>query len=761
MANFLGKKAAGGSEAGAVETDQARMKAEAAKEKARKKAEARAEKAKAKAEKTKAQMEKKKSEVKAEMKNNVEIAKSAKKAGIFSIRNKITVCFLIPVVFMIIIGTTAYRRAASGMSDKFSESTQQTVNMAVEYIDMVCDFISSEATKYAFDSDLTKYFAGLYESDKLGKMNLLDSTRTSILAAQTTNSFIQDIHLVSKSGTTMISTANTSGVDGIFETYKETVSNGGRGIVNWVDDHALVDEAFGVKNHKYVMAYQTMAQSNNAAVIVDIKTSAMEEFISGLDLGDGSIVGFVTANGTELICKNFDEEEEEAAETESAEEKVFYGQDFFPASDSEELLGSSEVRYNGDDYMFFYGISELSGATVCALVPMNVITGQAETIKNVTIALVLLAIIVVLAVGFLIVISIQKNMNRISGSLEVVAGGDLTVKASAKGKDEFQALAASANDMIVNTKKLVQKVNHATEELEFSARDVAQVSEEIGSRSTDITQAVNEISETMTQQTANVQECVAKTDILSEEMQEVASVVERVEKLVDETETMIGHGMEIVRLLGERANQTTEITAKVGENIESLRKESEIINSFVGTITEISEQTNLLSLNASIEAARAGDAGRGFAVVAEEIRKLADDSAVAAGEIRNNVDHISARTIDSVDSAKEAQEMVASQTEAVEQVVDVFGQMQERMKKLVEGLEAIVTSAERADEERVYTVTAIRQISVSIEETTNSAMAVRDSVDSLREKVDALNQTADSLGENMEGLKSEIAVFKV
>ena len=381
--------------------------------------------------------------------------------------------------------------------------------------------------------------------------------------------------------------------------------------------------------------------------------------------------------------------------------------------------------------------------------------------RSMTFSLVILACIIALLVGFLIVFSIQNNMKRISRKFGEVAKGDLTVQVTAKGKDEFRGLAASANNMIVNTKNLVNKVTGATKQLESSSHDVNEVSGVISDYSMDITQAIDEINEGMSRQSEHAQECVAKTDVLSSEIQEVSHVVEEVERLVDETEVMINRGMEIVQLLGDRARETTSITKKVGESINSLRRESEIINTFVGTITEISEQTNLLSLNASIEAARAGDAGRGFAVVAEEIRKLADDSAKAAGEIRNNVDHITGQTLNSVESAQAAENMVAAQTEAVEQVVDVFLRMQKQMSTLVEGLKAIVDSTEKADHERRSTVDAVRNISDIIEETANSAEVVRDVVNRLMESVRNLNQTADSLGQNMEELKTEISVFKI
>ena len=183
-------------------------------------------------------------------------AKQKSKVMLFSIRNKIIVCFLVPILFMIVIGTVAYQRAASGMSEKYSESTQQTINMAVEYVDMSCNFIEAEGLKYAFDSELSKYFVGLYETDKLGKMNLMNNVKSNIVASQTSNDFISDIHIVTKAGVYMLSTAGSSNCDGIYEEYRETVASGKRGIEKWVDDHPLIDETLQMRQKKYIMAYK-------------------------------------------------------------------------------------------------------------------------------------------------------------------------------------------------------------------------------------------------------------------------------------------------------------------------------------------------------------------------------------------------------------------------------------------------------------------------------------------------------------------------
>lgn len=688
--------------------------------------------------------------------------KSGKSLKLLSIRNKIVVCFLVPIVFMVIIGVSAYQKSAEGLSEKFTDSTLQTMRMATEYLDMSCDFIRSEGLKYAYDDDLRKYFLGMFEENPVDKLNFLTSTKSNLLSVQTSNPFISHMHIIPKKGVSLLSTKLSSGVDGFLDEYKEDVASGEgrRSIPQWIDSHPVLDEKVTETEKDYIMAFEMMSQSNNACVVIDIKPSAITDFMEEIDIGDGSIIGFVTSGGRELVVENVEEGKESILPEEG---NVFSGQEYYTAVMDEAVAdaGTAEVDFQGEKYLFIYSHSADIGFTTCALVPMRVVTSQATEIRNMTIGLVILACVIVVIVGIFITAGIENNMRRISRKFGDVAKGDLTVTVSAKGHDEFQDLAGSATNMITNTKKLVNQVSNATGELEVSAQNVGQASELIHEYSQDITRAIGEINEGMEEQSRHAQECVEKTDILSNEIQEVSHVVERVEKLVDETEGMINKGMEIVQVLGDRAGETTQMTVKVSESIESLRKESEIINSFVATITEITEQTNLLSLNASIEAARAGEAGRGFAVVAEEIRKLADDSAKAAGEIRNNVANITAQTQNSVESASQAKAMVELQTKAVEEVIAVFREMQERMGQLIEGLKDIVVSTEKADGERSAAVAAVKNISDIIEETAGSAETVNDVANKLLNHVEKLSTTASVLDENMEGLKNEISVFKI
>ena len=681
-----------------------------------------------------------------------------KKAILFSIRNKIIICFLVPIAFMVVVGVSAYNKASDGMTEKFKETSIETIKMMREYLDMTNSFIKSEGMKYGASDNISDYSSGKYVfADVTKHAELSKNIQSEITAAQVTNSFIQDIHIITPKGINILST-HVTGKDGIYDEYMEEMVGEDKNYASWIDVHNILDAHLKQTDEEYILSYQLQHYSGNAMIVVDVKEEPIRSILNEINLGNGSIVGMVTAQGKEIICENKIGNEQGKVED---GEKVFFGKDFYETVYSGEEVKEDAilVDYMGEEYMFIYSKSEDTGICVCALVPMNTVIGQAEEIRMVTIQMVVIACLIAGIVGVAIASGIQRNMKRISKKLSDVANGNLTGVVSVKGKDEFQNLAGAATNMIKNTRNLVGKVNMTAVQLEESSLEVSSVSDVIKDYSAHIMQAIDEISVGMEKQAEDAEECVVRMDALSEEMREVNKIVERVGILVGNTEMMILQGMEIVQLLNERAEETTNITMTVGSSIEKLQEESATINGFVDTITSISTQTNLLSLNASIEAARAGTAGRGFAVVAGEISKLADESAKAADNIKKKVELISEQTLISVNNASQAEKMVALQTEAVMQVINVFDDIRDSMKILLDGLKDVITSTRKADVEKNNTLTAVENISAIIEEAAAGSEVVHGVVEELVHNVEKLNHTSDVLSINMQALKNEIESF--
>lgn len=682
---------------------------------------------------------------------------------LFSLRNKIFVSFLLPILFVVIIGIVSYNAAANGLSEKFKDSSLQVSQMAMDYVDASLAFIKGEALQYMVDGSLVSYGLGSMEGDSIAKTNFLNETRSGLAAIQHMNSMIHNIHIVTKKGIEMCSTNAAERQDGIYEEYcaeMQALAEDGRTISQWAEGHETLDSVLSLNAADTFIVYQIPTNKKAAYIVVDISSSALYDRLRAIDFGEGSICGFVTDSGKELLYENLKEGESSRL---AQGESVFAGEDFYADSlESEEMCGTRKVRYKGGSYLYIYAKSA-EGAKInfCALVPYSVITGQAQKIKGLTVAVVIAACIVAGLVGLAITLGIQKNMKAISSGFNQVAGGDLSTEVKAYGRDEFRDLAQVANNMIQNNRNLVMGLYKTIQVLEQSTGRVDDASGEINTCSQDITRAINEINVGMDRQAEHAQECAVKTNTLSERIKEVRGRVEHTQLLADKTEQMIGQGAEIVGVLGDKAQETREVTQKVGGSITRLQSESQTINEFVETISNISKQTNLLSLNASIEAARAGSAGMGFAVVATEIRKLAEDSNRAAGEIRNQVETITKYTEQTVKDADYAQEIVRIQENAVRQVIEVFGNMSVQITELLSELKQIAVGTEAADRERNDTLDAVENISAIIEETASSALMVHDMAENLLQSAEKLDCISHALNDNMDGLKTEISAFKV
>ena len=684
--------------------------------------------------------------------------------GHFSIRNKIFISFLIPVVFLVIVGAASYKKAESGMRKKYEASTRETIKMIAAQVDLFSSFMKSEASRYAFDKELNRLLSGYYDDDPITKNGVYDAVNENVQSSQAANRFVRHIHIVTETGNRMFSTKRNN-VDGFFEKYYQEMKDpaNDKSIVSWIDAHPMLDTAVMMDDAKdaYIFSYQAMVQSRKAIVVIDASQSALQELLDGIDFGSQSVLGLVTMNGREIYHISGEEAEKENG----SREILFAGTEYYQNALSDIAQGAKEgeceIRIKGKKYLFFYAPCSISGCVICAMVPLSTVTAEADSIKMLTGVLVVVALCIALAVGFVITAGIQRNVKRVSGGLGEVAKGDLTVKVTVTGRDEFRDLAKAATEMIGNTKSLVTKVDVATQELADSAAAVQNASDTLNACSNEISSSMDGMKEGMERQKVHAEECVATTDHLSDEIRNVAEQIGLIKATMTRTEEMIGEGVGLTNSLGEKAKESTLATDHVKSSVDALLDETNKINGFVDVIKSIASQTNLLSLNASIEAARAGEAGRGFAVVAEEIRKLATESSEAAGEIKKLVDSINGSTKSSSDSVNRARTIADEQFELVGSSIAVLTKMRDSMSELASELQSIDRAAVSADERRMETVAAVRNISDIIHDSAQNAEEVIGVLASLKEHVENLDGTADRLGESMDGLKKEVSVFKI
>ena len=227
-----------------------------------------------------------------------------------------------------------------------------------------------------------------------------------------------------------------------------------------------------------------------------------------------------------------------------------------------------------------------------------------------------------------------------------------------------------------------------------------------------------------------------------------------------DADASVKSGISAVENLKVKANETSDVTKGVIVDIEALARETSSIENIVATINDIASQTNLLSLNASIEAARAGEAGRGFAVVAEEIRKLAEQSAVSAGEIGTIIASITSKTEKTATAAKHAEEIVKQQEDAVSTTLSEFNVISENVKTIASHLKDIGLQVAEMEKAKVNTLSAVEGISAVSEEAAassaeveNTALTSQNAAKDLNDVINNLRGAADSLTTELKGFK--------
>ncbi|MGY4523849.1 methyl-accepting chemotaxis protein [Pseudomonas sp. TE21394] len=358
----------------------------------------------------------------------------------------------------------------------------------------------------------------------------------------------------------------------------------------------------------------------------------------------------------------------------------------------------------------------------------NDIVNAVSTAKGSMVVSLLLAIIAAGVCGLLSMRAISGPMQRIVHALDKLRSGDLSMRLSLERQDEFGAIESGFNEMAEALANLVAQAQRSSVQVTTSVTEIAATSKQQQATATETAATTTEIG-------ATSREIAATSRDLVRTMTEVTSAA-------DQASSLAGSGQQGLARMEETMHQVMGAADLVNAKLAILNEKASNITQMVVTIVKVADQTNLLSLNAAIEAEKAGEYGRGFAVVATEVRRLADQTAVATYDIEQMVREIQSAVSAGVMGMDKFSEEVRRGMFEVQQVGEQLSQIIHQVQALAprvlmvnEGMQAQATGAEQINQAlaqlsdaSTQTVESLRQASFAIDELSQVAAGLRGGV---------------------------------
>ena len=412
-----------------------------------------------------------------------------------------------------------------------------------------------------------------------------------------------------------------------------------------------------------------------------------------------------------------------------------------------------------------------------------------DTINFIRIAATLISLLLVIFIAILVATSIVRPVKTVAEKAEAMGKGDISKNIDFFSKDEIGRMMEALNSFILSLRKVVGRVQDVSAATLEIRQDLVSTTEETASASNEIAATVTSLKEQMDNLNNEISEVAGAeeqfrvaVESLDDQIANQASATEESTASIEEMIASIRNVSHIVGLKRESASELVKTAAQRGEaiqksneNIKSLLKLTDEVSSIAGMIMEIAKQTNILSMNAAIEAAHAGEAGKGFSVVAEEIRKLAETS----NENASQITLITEKVMEGIErTSRESAENVAAFTQInreINSVSDALAEINSNASELAAGGEQILKAMTQLNEITVSVregggemKRGINQISESVQKVlaisstvVNGVTEIETGTKEISQAMVMVNELSKKIGENSVILDEEVKHFKI